>query len=57
MIKIAERHDMVAQVFDDGSALLSSKEPGKPGAIKAALAALDMKREVVDGAVSVFAHA
>jgi hypothetical protein len=41
-------------VFDDGSTLLVSQQPGKEGAIGAARAALELRDEIPDGAVSVF---
>ena len=52
--KVAERHHMDVHVFDDGSTLLVSQQTGKEGAVGAARAALELRDEVPDGAVSVF---
>jgi hypothetical protein len=52
--KVAERHQMDIHVFDDGSRLLIAKKTGKEAAVLAARAALELREEVPDGAVSVF---
>jgi len=52
--KVAERHQMNIHMFDDGSTLLVAKQAGKEGAVGAARAALELREEVPDGAVSVF---
>ena len=57
LAKIAERHRMDLHVFDDGSAVFSSLESGKEGALDAARAALDLQHDVGDGAISVFGQA
>jgi serine/threonine protein kinase len=51
---VAERHHMNIHMFDDGSTLLVAKQKGKEGAVEAARAALELREEVPDGAVSVF---
>ena len=55
--KVAERHGMNVHVFDDGSTLLVAKHKGKAGAVEAARAALELRANVADGAVSVFGQA
>jgi hypothetical protein len=52
--KVAERHRMDVHIFDDGSTLLVAQQTGKEGAVGAARAALELREEVADGAVSVF---
>jgi eukaryotic-like serine/threonine-protein kinase len=52
--KVAERHQMSVHVFDDGSSLLVARHTGREGAVDAARAALELREEVPDGAVSVF---
>ena len=52
--KVAEQHHMNVHVFDDGSTLLVAQQTGKDGAVGAARAALQLREEVPDGAVSVF---
>ncbi len=52
--KVAERHQMNVHTFDDGSTLLVAKGAGKEAAVQAARAALALREEVPDGAVSVF---
>jgi len=52
--KVAERHRMNVHLFDDGSTLLVAEQTGKVGAVGAARAALELREEVPDGAVSVF---
>jgi eukaryotic-like serine/threonine-protein kinase len=54
--KVAVRHHMDVHVFDDGSTLLIAKRNGKAGAVEAARAALQLRAEVPDGAVSVFSR-
>jgi len=54
--KIAVRHHMDVHVFDDGSTLLIAKRTGKAAAIEAARAAIALREEVPDGAVSVFSR-
>jgi serine/threonine protein kinase len=53
-VKVAERHHMDVHMFDDGSTLLVAQQTGKEGAVEAARAALELREEVPDGAVSVF---
>jgi hypothetical protein len=55
--QVAERHQMNVHVFDDGSTLLVATQKGKAGAVEAARAALELREEVLDGAVSVFGQA
>jgi hypothetical protein len=52
--RVAERHHMDVHTFDDGSTLLIAKRTGKVAALEAARAALALRAEVPDGAVSVF---
>ena len=52
--RVAERHHMDVHTFDDGSTLLIAKRTGKVAALEAARAALALRAEVTDGAVSVF---
>jgi hypothetical protein len=47
---------MDVHVFDDGSTLLVAKRSGKEAALEAARAALALRAEVPDGAVSVFSR-
>jgi hypothetical protein len=54
--KVAVRHHMDVHVFDDGSTLLIAKRTGKAAAVEAARAALALREEVPDGAVSVFSR-
>jgi eukaryotic-like serine/threonine-protein kinase len=54
--RVAERHQMDVHVFDDGSTLLVAKRTGKAAALEAARAALALRAEVPDGAVSVFSR-
>jgi hypothetical protein len=54
--KVAERHRLDVHVFDDGSTLLVAKGTGKEAVIEAARAALRLREEVPDGAVSVFSR-
>jgi hypothetical protein len=54
--RVAERHQMDVHVFDDGSTLLVAKRTGKAAAVEAARAALALREEVPDGAVSVFSR-
>ncbi len=56
LAEVAERHDMDVHVFEEGSALLASRQPGKSGAMEAAKAALEV-RERFDGGVSLFGQA
>jgi hypothetical protein len=55
--QVAASHAMDLHTFDDGSALMVSRESGKAAAIEAARAALDLRDQVFDGAVSVFGQA
>ncbi|HWU87877.1 MAG TPA: serine/threonine-protein kinase [Kofleriaceae bacterium] len=52
--KVAERHHMNVHVFDDGATLLVASGMGKEAAVEAARAAIELREEVPDGAVSVF---
>jgi hypothetical protein len=52
--RVAERHRMDVHVFDDGATLLVANGMGKEAAVDAARAALELREEVPDGAVSVF---
>ena len=52
--KVAERHHMNVHTFDDGATLLIAQQSGKEAAVSAARAALELRAEVPDGAVSVF---
>jgi hypothetical protein len=54
VVKVAEQHHMNVHVFDDGSTLLIARRTGREGAVEAARAALQLRVEVPDGAVSVF---
>ena len=54
--KVAERHRLDVHVFDDGSTLLVAKDSGKEAVVEAARAALRLREEVPDGAVSVFSR-
>jgi hypothetical protein len=54
--QVAERHDMNVHTFDDGSTLLVARRAGKEAAVGAARAALELREEVPDGAVSVFSR-
>lgn len=55
--KVAEGHALDVHEFDDGSALLVSRHTGKTGAVEAARAAIEIRAQVFDGAVSVFGQA
>jgi hypothetical protein len=52
--KVAEKHHMNVHVFDDGATLLIAQRSGKEAAVEAARAAIELRAEVPDGAVSVF---
>ncbi len=54
--KVAERHQMNVHMFDDGSTLLVARRTGKEAAVEAARAAIALREEVPDGAVSVFSR-
>ncbi len=54
--KVAERHHMNVHMFDDGSTLLVARRTGKEAAVEAARAAMVLREEVPDGAVSVFSR-
>jgi hypothetical protein len=54
--RVAERHRMDVHVFEDGSTLLVAKGTGKEAVVEAARAALRLREEVPDGAVSVFSR-
>jgi hypothetical protein len=54
--KVAERHQLDVHTFDDGSTLLVTKRTGKEAAVDAARAAIRLREEVPDGAVSVFSR-
>ncbi|HSK05176.1 MAG TPA: serine/threonine-protein kinase [Kofleriaceae bacterium] len=54
--KVAERHHMNVHMFDDGSTLLVARRTGKEAAVEAARAAMALREEVPDGAVSVFSR-
>jgi hypothetical protein len=48
---------MVVHVFEDGSAVLAAREPGKPGAVTGVRAAIDLRDEIEESAITVFANA
>ncbi|HTR55056.1 MAG TPA: serine/threonine-protein kinase [Kofleriaceae bacterium] len=54
---IAARRDLETHLLEDGSAVLAAKQPGKPGALNATHAALEIRAEVWESAVTVFANA
>ncbi|HUJ59396.1 MAG TPA: serine/threonine-protein kinase [Kofleriaceae bacterium] len=55
--QIAERRGMEVHRLEDGSAMLASKDTGKPAALAAARVAIDIRDEVWDAAVTVFGQA
>jgi len=55
--RISDKFDLELHELEDGSVILQAKEPGQRGAIAAAQAAVALKQEIFDGAVSVFAQA
>ena len=57
LAKVAADHSMELHTFDGGGALMVSREGGKTGAIEAARAALELRDQIFDGAVSVFGQA
>ncbi|HEU0036510.1 MAG TPA: serine/threonine-protein kinase [Kofleriaceae bacterium] len=57
MAQLAERHNLDAHVFEDGSAVLASRGDGKQAAKEAVDAALELRRDVFDAAISVFGRA
>ncbi|MBA2541921.1 MAG: serine/threonine protein kinase [Deltaproteobacteria bacterium] len=54
--RISDKYDLEMHELEDGSVILVSNEQGQHGAIAATRAALALKQEVFDGAVSVFAQ-
>ena len=56
LVAIASSHAMELHLLDDGSALLISRARGKPGALAASRAAIELRARFADGAVCVFAH-
>jgi len=57
LAQVAADHAMDLHSFEGGGALMVSRESGKTGAIEAARAALELRDQVFDGAVSVFGQA
>jgi hypothetical protein len=55
--KVAAQHAMELHTFEGGGALMVSRQSGKLGAIEAAQAALELRDQIFDGAVSVFGQA
>jgi serine/threonine protein kinase len=53
---VAARHGMGVHVLDEGTAMLVAEQSGKRGAIAAARAAAELRAEVFDGAIAVFAR-
>jgi hypothetical protein len=57
LARIGERHGMDVHVFDDGSAVFAARDhQGHDAAMEAVRAALELRGEVHDAAVSVFGH-
>jgi hypothetical protein len=54
--RISDRFGLDMHELEDGSVLLESRLKGQPGAIAASQAAVALKQEIADGAVSVFAQ-
>jgi len=53
LAEIGQRHNLDVHVFDDGSAVMSSREQSSRAAVEAVRAAVELRREVDDAAVSV----
>jgi eukaryotic-like serine/threonine-protein kinase len=52
--RVAENHELEVHPFEDGSVLMVAKSDGKAGAIEAARAAIELRDQQFDGAISVF---
>lgn len=55
--RISDKFELEMHELEDGSVILKAKEGGQQGAIAATRAAVELKEELFDGAVSVFAQA
>ncbi len=54
--EIAQRHQLDPHPFEDGSVLFAPRDAGKPAALAAARAALDLYRALPGSAITIVAH-
>ncbi len=57
LVEVAAMHQLDFDVLEDGSALLTARQPGKAGAISATRAGIALRTLIPDGALSVFGRA
>ncbi len=55
--RISDKFELEMHELEDGSVIMKAKESGHQGAVAATRAALELKEDLFDGAVSVFAQA
>jgi eukaryotic-like serine/threonine-protein kinase len=55
--RVAEDHELELHPLEDGAAIMVARQPGRVGAIEAARAALALREQHFDGAISVFGQA
>lgn len=55
--RISDKFELEMHELEDGAVILQARESGQQGAIAATRAAVELKEELFDGAVSVFAQA